>query len=107
MGSTRSRRQRGVRGARGAHGEEGLVVNRTDVIGHSSGRRTPLVYGGVYIWYDAAAMQAYLSSDLAKGVVVNPNFANLTSRVFEVLSRPTTSSGRPFAASLKATGSLS
>jgi len=105
-GSTRSRRQRGARGARGAHGEEGLVVNRTDVIGHSSGRRTPLVYGGVYIWHDAAAMQAYLASDLAKGVVGNPNFANLTSRDFEVLSRPTTSSGGPVAASLTATASL-
>jgi len=81
-------------------------VNRTDVIGHSSGRRTPLVYGGVYIWHDAAAMQAYLASDLAKGVVGNPNFANLTSRDFEVLSRPTTSSGGPVAASLTATASL-
>jgi len=106
MGSTRSRRQRGARGARGAHGEEGLVVNRTDVIGHSSGRRTPLVYGGVYIWHDAAAMQAYLASDLAKGVVGNPNFANLTSRDFEVLSGPTTSSGGPVAASLTARASL-
>jgi len=55
--------------------------------GHSSGRRTALVYGGVYIWHDAAAMQAYyLASNLAKGVVGNPNFANLTSRDFEVLS---------------------
>src|SRR5439155_24436156 len=78
----------------------------TDVIGHSSGRRTPLVYGGVHIWHDAAAMQAYLASDLAKGVVGNPNFANLTSRDFEVLSGPTTSSGGPVAASLTATPSL-
>ena len=41
-------------------------MNRTDVIGHSSGRRTPLVYGGVYIWHDAAAMQAYLASTWLK-----------------------------------------
>src|SRR2546427_8507148 len=80
--------------------------SRTDVIGHSSGRRTPLVYGGVYIWHDAAAMQAYLASDLAKGVVGNPNFANLTSRDFEVVSGPTTSSGGPVAASLTARASL-
>ena len=81
-------------------------MNRADD-GHSSGRRTALVYGGVYIRHDAPAMQAcYLASDLAKGVVGNPNFANLTSRDFEVLSGPTTSSGGPVAASLTATASL-
>ena len=48
----------------------------------------------------------YLASDLGKGVVGNPNFANLTSRDFEVLSGPTTSSGGPVAASLTATASL-
>src|SRR4051812_12951162 len=37
-------------------------------------------YGGVYIWQDAAAMQAYLASDMGKGVAGNPNFANLSSR---------------------------
>lgn len=63
-------------------------------------------YGGVYIWEDAAAMQAYLASDLGKGVVGNPSFANLTSRDFEVLSGPTASSGGPVAASLTATASL-
>jgi heme-degrading monooxygenase HmoA len=59
-------------------------------------------YGAVYFWQDAAAMQAYLASDLGKGVVGNPNFANLISRDFEVLSGPTTSSGGPVAASLAA-----
>jgi hypothetical protein len=63
-------------------------------------------YGGLYIWQDAAAMQAYLASDLGKGVVGNPNFANLTSRDFEVLSGPTAISGGPVAASLTATASL-
>jgi heme-degrading monooxygenase HmoA len=63
-------------------------------------------YGGVYIWQDAAAMRAYLASDLGKGVVGNPNFANLTSQDFEVLGRPTTTSGGPVAASLTATASL-
>ena len=81
-------------------------MNRTDVIGHSSGRRTPLVYGGVYIWQDAAAMQAYLASDLGKGVTGNPNFANLTSSDFEMLSGPTGGSGGPVAASLTATAGL-
>ena len=66
----------------------------------------------VVSWKDAAAVvQAYLAdladlADLAKGVVGNPNFANLTSRDFEVLSGPTTSSGGPVAASLTATASL-
>ena len=49
----------------------------------------------VVSWKDAAAMQAYLASDPAKGVVGNPNFANLTSRHFEVLSGPTTSLAGP------------
>ena len=63
-------------------------------------------YGGVYLWQDAAAMQTYLASDLGKGVVGNPNFANLTSRDFEVLSVPTAISGGPVAASRTATASL-
>jgi heme-degrading monooxygenase HmoA len=63
-------------------------------------------YGGVYIWQDAAAMQAYLASDLGQGVLGNPNFANLTSRDFEVLNGPTTISGGPVAASLTATAGL-
>jgi heme-degrading monooxygenase HmoA len=63
-------------------------------------------YGGVYVWQDADAMQAYLASDLGKGVAGNPSFANLTSRDFEVISGPTASSGGPVAASLTATASL-
>ena len=63
-------------------------------------------YGGVYIWQDAAAMRAYLASDLGKGVVGNPHFANLTSRDFEVLGGPTTGSGGPVVAALMATASL-
>jgi hypothetical protein len=65
-----------------------------------SGKNT---YGAVYLWEDAAAMDAYLASELGKGVVGNPNFANLTSRGFEVLSGPTAGSGGPVAASLMAT----
>ena len=68
-----------------------------------AGRNT---YGAVYIWEAEAAMQAYLSSDLGKGVVGNPNFANLTSRGFEMLSGPTASSGGAVAAALTAIASL-
>ena len=63
-------------------------------------------YGGVYIWRDAAAMRAYLASDLCKGVTGNPNFANLTSSDFEVLSGPTGGSGGRVAAALSATAGL-
>lgn len=68
-----------------------------------AGRNT---YGGVYIWQDAAAMRAYLASDLGRGVAGNPNFANLTSRDFAVLSGPTTKSGGPVADSLTATAGV-
>ena len=51
-------------------------------------------------------MQAYLASDLGKGVAGNPNFANLTSRDFEVLSGPTSSSGGPVAALVTPTANL-
>lgn len=60
-------------------------------------------YGGVYAFQDAAAVRAYLASDLGKGVVGNPNFANLTTRDFEVLGGPTTLSGGPVVESLMAT----
>jgi hypothetical protein len=63
-------------------------------------------YGGVYLWEDAAAMRAYLASDLGRGVVGNPHFGNLASRDFEVLSGPTAGSGGPVGASLAATASL-
>ena len=63
-------------------------------------------YGGVYIWQDASAMQAYLASELGKGVMGNPHFANLTARNFEVISGPTALSGGPVAALLTATVSL-
>jgi hypothetical protein len=63
-------------------------------------------YGGVYLWQDATAMQAYLGSDLGKGVAGNPHFANLTARDFELLSEPTGASGGSLASSLAATAAL-
>jgi hypothetical protein len=62
-------------------------------------------YGGVYLWRDAAAMQAYLGTELAKGVASNPHFANITVRDFEALSGPTTHSGGVVAKSLTAAAS--
>jgi hypothetical protein len=63
-------------------------------------------YGGVYIWQDAAAMRGYLASDLGNTVTGNPNFANLSSRDFEMLSGPTDASGGRLAASLTAAAAL-
>lgn len=45
-------------------------------------------YGGVYTWADRAAMETYLGSDLFKAVMANANFANISSRDFEVLEGP-------------------
>jgi heme-degrading monooxygenase HmoA len=46
-------------------------------------------YGGVYTWRDRAAFQAYAESALAKAVMTNPNFTDLTVRDFAVLEGPT------------------
>jgi len=59
-------------------------------------------YGGVYIWQDAAASDAYLTSELGQSVAGNPNFANLTAHRFEILSGPTATTGGPVVASLTA-----
>jgi hypothetical protein len=46
-------------------------------------------YGGVYIWRDRQAMEAYSETDLYKGMLANPHFDNLTVRDFAVLRNPT------------------
>jgi quinol monooxygenase YgiN len=45
-------------------------------------------YGGVYTWVDRAAMETYLRSDIFNAITANPNFANITSRDFDVLEGP-------------------
>jgi quinol monooxygenase YgiN len=45
-------------------------------------------YGGVYTWRDRQAMQAYLDSDLFRGIVANPHLIGATSRDFSVLEAP-------------------
>jgi hypothetical protein len=45
-------------------------------------------YGGVYLWRDQAALDAYLASDLLRGVMANPNLANLTSADFAIMEAP-------------------
>ena len=93
----RPRRQVDRRPRRDELADDHVLLQAEQVVGLARDRR---------LCEDAAAMQAYLASDLDKGIVGNPNFANLTSRDFEVLSGPTTSSGGPVAASLTAIASL-
>jgi hypothetical protein len=47
------------------------------------------VYGGVYTFENAAAVDAYLASDLLAQVAANPAFVDISVRRFEVLSEPT------------------
>jgi quinol monooxygenase YgiN len=45
-------------------------------------------YGGVYLWRDRAAMEAFLKTDLFRTVATNPTLSEITSRDFGVLERP-------------------
>jgi len=45
--------------------------------------------GGVYLWEDKAAYEAFLASDLARAVASHPNFAELTMRDYAVDEAPT------------------
>jgi hypothetical protein len=47
------------------------------------------VAGGVYKFRDRQAVDAYLASDLWKGVESNPGFTNIVTRVFGVMEGPT------------------
>ena len=49
-------------------------------------------YGGVYLWKDREAMEAFLHSDIVKAVAADPSRANLTMKdyaIAEDLSRVT------------------
>jgi quinol monooxygenase YgiN len=50
---------------------------------------TSNTYGGVYKFRDRAALDAYLVSDLFRGVESNPAFTNVTARTFGVMEIPT------------------
>ena len=51
-------------------------------------------YGGVYIWRDRGAMEAFVNGDLFRGFTADPHVSNLTSRDFRVLEAPTSVTGR-------------
>ena len=46
-------------------------------------------YGGVYVWRDRQAMEAFAGTDLFKSVATHPNLDNVTSTDFGVLLGPT------------------
>ena len=45
--------------------------------------------GGVYTWVDRGACEAYLAGELFAAARAEPTLANLLSRQFDVLERPT------------------
>ena len=46
-------------------------------------------YGGVYVWRDREAMEAYKQTDIFKGIGNNPYFANIAVKDFAVMESPT------------------
>jgi quinol monooxygenase YgiN len=46
-------------------------------------------FGGVYLWQDRAAMQAYCASDLFGGAQAHPNFARFSSTDYPILGEQT------------------
>ena len=46
-------------------------------------------YGGVYAWESREAMEEFSNSELFTAVATNPNFADITSKDFDVLEDPT------------------
>ena len=46
-------------------------------------------YGGVYVWSDRGAMEAYKQTDIYKGIHANPHFENVTATDFAVVESAT------------------
>jgi heme-degrading monooxygenase HmoA len=46
-------------------------------------------YGGVYVWRDREAMEAYKETDIYKGMMANPYFKDFAVKDFAVLEGPT------------------
>lgn len=47
------------------------------------------IYGGVYVWRNRAAMEAFMRGEVAAAVIAHPSLTNITSNDFEVLDAPT------------------
>jgi len=46
-------------------------------------------YGGLYVWQDRGAMEAYKKTDIYKGMWANPHFENVTVTDFAVVDSAT------------------
>ena len=54
-------------------------------------------YGGVYLWTDRAAAEAYADGELLAAARRNPAFANFRSSIIDTLAAPTAITGRGLA----------
>jgi Putative mono-oxygenase ydhR len=50
---------------------------------------TSNTFGGVYMWQDRAACEAFTRSELFRGVASHPHLSNVASRGFDILEEPT------------------
>jgi heme-degrading monooxygenase HmoA len=50
-------------------------------------------YGGVYVWKDRDAMEAFTKTELFNAVATHPNLTNITSVDFVVMEEPTKVTG--------------
>ena len=50
-------------------------------------------YGGVYTWASREALEAYLNGPIFGALLANPGIADVTTRDFGVLERPTEITG--------------
>ncbi len=46
-------------------------------------------YGGVYVWRDREAMEAYKETEIYKGMLADPHLEDFTVKDFAVLEGPT------------------
>jgi quinol monooxygenase YgiN len=45
-------------------------------------------YGGVYIWTNRAAMEAYMAGEVAASVMADPRLKHISSKDFDILEPP-------------------
>jgi hypothetical protein len=58
-------------------------------LGDEAGAGTGGPYGGLYLWQDRAALEAYRASERYAGLRANPALSDVADRDFSVLEAPT------------------